>query len=384
MNSNRNLLFFSPAARGGLADYAREQANALAAAGLQVTLLGSPGFKARSGDRYVFSPKLAQRPGTAPARSRIASRLGTVRYILKNAQALERSVSQSGCRHILIGAFAEYLAPLWAGPLRRLARRGAVFGAVVHDPVRGLVVGPQLWHQWSVAAAYSFLREAFVHEPIQLDTVRARPGLRITVIPHGTYRFEPGRKTPGVVRQQLSIPPHAPVLLSFGLVRDRKNLDLTVRALKQLPEWFLVVAGQEERNGQKPIAYYQGLAETEGVAGRCRWLAGFIPESEVGDLFGVADLVPVTYERGFRSASGVLNVAVGYRRPCVASSGPSNLQSVVNQYKLGVWVEPDSVEALVQGVRRWRKEPPAPEWERYEAEHSWTRNAQLVIERMFE
>jgi hypothetical protein len=91
----------------------------------------------------------------------------------------------------------------------------------------------------------------------------------------------------------------------------------------------------------------------------------------------------LTYSKDFRSASGVLNVAAWFRKPCLASSGQGNLKTMVERYALGVWVEPDSAETIVEGLRRWETGLPAPNWEQYAADNSWERNAQLVIERMF-
>jgi hypothetical protein len=109
----------------------------------------------------------------------------------------------------------------------------------------------------------------------------------------------------------------------------------------------------------------------------------FVAEEEVGNFFAAADVALLTYSAKFRSASGVLNTAVHFQKPCLASSGQGNLQGVVRDYGLGMWVEPDSEEAITQGLRDLLQRPPTPDWDRYGKENSWSRNAQLVIERMF-
>src|SRR5262249_43039811 len=147
--------------------------------------------------------------------------------------------------------YFEYLAPIWSRRLRQLARQGVVFGAVVHDPVRDVVVGPAWWHRWSVACGYSFMREAYVHGPIELDTVKPMPQLRTTVIPHGPYCFPPATHTREDVRAKFGIPPGAFLLLAFGHVRDTKNLNLVIRAMAENPGCYLMVAGQELSASQK-------------------------------------------------------------------------------------------------------------------------------------
>jgi glycosyltransferase involved in cell wall biosynthesis len=147
------------------------------------------------------------------------------------------------------------------------------------------------------------------------------------------------------VRSQLQLPAHAPVMLAFGHIRANKNLDLVLRAMTQVPEVFLIVAGQEFDSAGPLTAQYQTLATQLGVAERCRWQIGFVPEQTVANLFEASDLILTTYDRSFHSASGVLNTAAGYRKPCLASSGPGPLQSTVKAYGLGIWVEPDNLEA---------------------------------------
>ena len=121
------------------------------------------------------------------------------------------------------------------------------------------------------------------------------------------------------------------------------------------------------------------LAKDLGVADRCRWKTGFIPECDVWEFFTVADAVALTYSRDFRSASGVLNVNAQFRKPVLASSGPGPLKTAVGQYQLGEWVSPDSAEALKQGVARLMAIRPDARWSEYLANHSWEENAKRVL-----
>ncbi len=366
---------------GGLADYAHEQANALADEGVDVTMLTTPQRPQRSGCRYQIRPVLAGFSGGH--RSRWAERIAWGTGMLRRYRTLNREIQSGNYNAVLMESYLEYLAPLWAGQFRTQARKGVKFGAIVHDPVRDYRVGPNWWHQRSIADAYAFLSEAFVHEKIQLDTVKPVPALCTTVIPHGPYRFPKPTGSRDKTREQWSIPDHALAVLSFGHIRDGKNLDLVIRALVDLPSVYLIVAGKEQSPVQKPVGYYQKLAESLGVQERCRWIHGHVPPDEVGNLFVGADLVLLTYSKDFRSASGVLNAAVTYRKPCVASSGGGNLRSVVERYKLGWFVAPDDVAALKAGILAAAQEPIEPRWDAYESENSWACNASLVKERMF-
>jgi glycosyltransferase involved in cell wall biosynthesis len=369
------LLYYSPATYGGMAEYGYEQASALTAAGVEVTVLTTPLYRSDRGGLYTILSSLRDPParGGKPA---------FAMTLLSNFAALARRIRNGGFSHVLFGSYVEYLAPFWSPPLRRLARAGTVFGSVVHDPVRDFVLGPSWWHRWSVACGYSFLRQAFVHEDVRLDTVRPMPRLTTTVIPQGIYSSPApsGRN----LRAELNIPNHAHVMLSFGHIRDGKNLHLALRAMAGYPDVYLVIAGDVQSSGQKPVAYYRTVAEEAGVAKRCRWLNRYIDPAEVGDLFELADIVLLTYSAKFRSASAVLNTAACYRKPCIASSGPGNLRTVVLGYGLGIWVEPDDEAALAAGLRNWIEHPPEPRWDDYFAANSWQRNAEIVIRQMWE
>jgi glycosyltransferase involved in cell wall biosynthesis len=372
------LLYYMPFKHGGFIDYAHAQANALVEAGADVAMLCPETFHAKHRGNYTARPILRE-PDTSVG---IMHRFGQLRELFENLQTLSKVIRSDGFDHVLLVSYQEYLAPLWAGKLRRLARNGVVFGAIVHDPVRDFVLGPRWWHQWSVACGYSFLREAFVHEPIELDTVRPMPRLRTTVIPFGPFEFPLATETREATRVRLGLPIDARVMLAFGFIRDGKNLDLVLRAMRKFPDLYLLVAGAAQSSGQKPASFYQSLARELGVADRCRWQIGYVPDAETGNLFTASDVILLTYSRTFRSASGVLNAAVFFRKPCIASAGAGNLRSVVQKYSIGIWVEPDDAEALAEGIDQWIHSPPNPAWDDYSRENSWQRNAEIVLRQM--
>ncbi|MGQ9898080.1 MAG: glycosyltransferase family 4 protein [Acidobacteriota bacterium] len=381
--TGQRLLYFLEESHGGAADYAHEQCQALAALGIEVMLLTTPHYPVRPGAQYIRYPHLLEPRPERPIANRWRRSGRYVWIKLENYRRLVQVIRASAIRHVLIGSFGEYLSPLWSPPLRRLQRQGVTFGAIIHDPVRDYVVGPLWWHRWSVGAAYAHIREAFVHEEIALDTIRPNPHLRVTVIPHGIYSYPPPTASRQVMRQQLELPGDAPVLLAFGNVRDAKNLDLVIESLKHCRRPYLVVAGRVQSAAQRPLAFYRDLAVRLGVADRCRWIEQYVPETEAANLFAASDVILLTYSRAFRSASGVLSLATHYQVPCLASSGPGPLKTLVQQYGLGHWVEPDNLQALVAGLEGLLQRPPQPDWLRFREEHSWRVNAQRIVARMF-
>ncbi|MEL7355046.1 MAG: glycosyltransferase family 4 protein [Cyanobacteria bacterium J06560_6] len=373
------LLYYSPSSYGGLADYAHEQANALVEVGVEVDLLCMPNYPTDKGHQYTLVAQLKELDPDKPIKTKTGRVWRYINTTLTNYRTLSATIKRGAYKYVLMGSYAEYLSPLWARQLCHLAGRGVVFGAVVHDPVRDFVLGPAWWHRWSVSRGYAYLSNAFVHEHIALDTGTATKNLTTTVIPHGLYRFPHARRSASLVRQDLNIPQQAKVILSFGHIRDGKNLDLILHAMVKLPQVYLIVAGKEQSSGQRPASFYQRLAESLDVANRCRWEVGFVSEEVAADLFTASDIVALTYSRIFRSASGVLGVAANYQKQCIASGGEGALKETVKKYGLGTWVEPDSYEAIHTGLKQQLYKPPQPHWNDYYADNSWLMNAQKVV-----
>jgi len=92
-----------------------------------------------------------------------------------------------------------------------------------------------------------------------------------------------------IVRNEWGVLPGQKVFLSFGYVRDGKNIDLAIKALKQVPQAFLVIVGSVASTKDKPFQYYRDLAAEVGVEERCRFFEGFISDEELGRYFSAAD-----------------------------------------------------------------------------------------------
>lgn len=381
MDHDRQLLIFCPSARGGIADYAHVQADAIAKRGVTVTMLCPTDF-CHTACAYAQDRRLSANPEKQGPRW--LSRVRFVQRILCDARILDQTLSGGITKRVLFATYAEYLAPFWAWRFRRHQRRGVVFGAVAHDPVRDYQVGPRWWHLWSIAEAYSFLREVFVHEAIELDTKMNYPLMRTSVIPHGLYPFPTVTIDRDTIREQLSIPNSAHLFLSFGHVRDNKNLPLVIEALVKFESAWLLVAGPEAKPGQLSSSSLRELADKLGVGNRCRWLIGFLDAAEVSNCFNACDFVLLTYASTFRSASGAQNVAGWFRKPLLVSGGDGNLLATVARYSLGIIVSPDCADAICSGMEELISETLVPDWEAYLNMNNWERNGEIVVECLFE
>ena len=427
------ILIFSPTPKGGLAEHAHYQARALSekAEGLklksgnseawEVVVLCSPDF---IDGRKVEYKKAAVFSSQFSVFSRVAGRVGElVDRSLKIIGEQWRLAWEVLCRRpdvVLLSSYSEYLAPLWVWPHWVLAKMfRVVYVANLHDPVRDYVIGPKWWHDLSVRMAYWPISVGVVHQRLP-DPSPVPSHVYVVEAPVGVYDLQESPESPEAIRAAwgvrkeksetlklgkaesrnsadcgnaldsgrsfLDTSSHADVVfLAFGFIRDNKNLDLVIRALVENPSAVLVVMGRAQSKKDKPLEFYRNLANELGVQDRVAFFDGLVPNEKLASYFAAADVVVLTYDDTFHSQSGVLNVAARARRPVLASAGESPLKDCVQKFRLGVFVEPDDLGALKEGMTKvasdkWRVAGGEPDWEGYEAFASWDVNVEKILE----
>jgi glycosyltransferase involved in cell wall biosynthesis len=319
--------------------YDHHLASALASRGHDVELLTSPfAFgEPPEPDGYrrveVFLPLSGRLLRRAP-RSRLRRPLKAVEYVPSVARLLARvRRTKPEIAHV------QWLP---------LGRRDLVWARRLPRP-RLLTAHNVLRHSGEVDEAerrsiYAAFDRVVVHTGSGAEQL-ARIGVppeRVVRIPHGTF---------DAPADSAIEPPAGRTLLFFGLIRDYKGLDVLVRALEQVPEARLVVAG-DPVDQIDPI---RRLAEDLGVAGRIDWRLGYLPESEVERLMREATLAVFPY-RGGESASGALATALGHGRPAVVSDV---LGESVAEYGAGRVVPRGDPAALAEAIRELLDDPEA-------------------------
>lgn len=112
-----------------------------------------------------------------------------------------------------------------------------------------------------------------------------------------------------------------PVALTFGYVEEKKRYEDVIRALPTFSELtYLIAGGFREGEGEAVWKRCDALARDLGVEDRVN-LLGYVDDDEVPVVFSAADIVVLPYARV--SQSGVVNEALAYRRPVLASSLPA-------------------------------------------------------------
>jgi glycosyltransferase involved in cell wall biosynthesis len=170
------------------------------------------------------------------------------------------------------------------------------------------------------------------------------PAERAVRIPHGTFDAPPAAAIE---------PPSGRTLLFFGLIRRYKGLDVLVRALTEVPDARLVVAGDP----LDPVGPVGALAEELGVADRIDWRLGYLAEDEVERLMREATLAVFPYRSG-GSASGALATALGHGRPAVVSDV---LGELVAEHGAGAVAPREDPGALAAAIRILLDDPAALE-----------------------
>ncbi|HET9022025.1 MAG TPA: glycosyltransferase family 4 protein [Ornithinibacter sp.] len=162
--------------------------------------------------------------------------------------------------------------------------------------------------------------------------------------------------------KELDLPPHlpggppeprpdtpadAPVrLLSLGIVRDYKGVDLLVDALRDVPGLHLTVAGELWGDAGRRV---RELAEDPRLGGRVEVHSGYVPADRIAGLMAHHDVVVLPYRSATASQNALL--AQRYGLPVLASAVGTFTDQVRDGVD-GLLVPPSDREALVAALRR--------------------------------
>ena len=165
---------------------------------------------------------------------------------------------------------------------------------------------------------------------------------KVTVVEHGVdlALFHPPADR-AALRARLRIT--APTILSVGHLIDRKGHDLAIRAIAELPDVRLMIAGDGPRE-----AALRALANTLGVAGRVDFL-GHVDQKALPDLYGAADATVSCSDR--EGIANVLLESLACGTPLVATPVWGSPE-VVRVPEAGLLVADRSVAAIRDGVGR--------------------------------
>lgn len=271
--------------------------------------------------------------------------------------------------------------PYWRSKLEATDVRVA---ASAHDVKRRKSIVSRMWEDRQLKAFYRFADALFVHSDYQVRELAAFadvPRERIHVVPHGPYSHGSVEAPQSDLREKWALPTDQRIALFFGQIRDEKNLDGLLRALRLSEKPLHLVVAGSGGGRHHDVDHYQRLADELGVTERVTFIPRFIEDEEVGELFVAADWAALPYEDIFTSQSGVLNVAAHYECPVLVSSSPV-LHETVQACDIGVACSGDGPEALAAGVRTMHERLEAGHthaFDTYRQRFSWSENASRTL-----
>ncbi|HKX65717.1 MAG TPA: glycosyltransferase family 4 protein [Intrasporangium sp.] len=135
-------------------------------------------------------------------------------------------------------------------------------------------------------------------------------------------------------------------LLALGLIREYKGIDVLLRAMREVPDVTLTIAGEVWPSQREVI---ERLVTDPRLAGRVKLRDGYVPADELAALLADHDVLTLPY----RSATASQNVILGHAHglPVLASDiAPFSAQ--IEDGVNGLLVPPEDERALAGALRR--------------------------------
>lgn len=375
-----DLLIHCPGSHGTVADQIHRQACAFHELGLSILVVCSPNFVRTRASDYPVLPCLVE--GATGGTSNILSR-----KVAKSIQTLFNQlrfgweVLQRKPVIALSGSHVTSQSALWIW-LHLLAAllRKTIYTTNLHFSTRDHNLGPKWWQKLNTALSFRPFRIGIAHKRFQHPSP-IPSYLPCVEVPLGPERHANLRENPKTIRKRWKVGRGKKVFLAFGPVRNHKNIDLAIRALVDNPQAHLVVLGSVPTHKDRPMKYYQMLADDLGVSKRVFISEEFVPDEKRLCHFQAADFILLTYSSAYHSQSATLATAVAARRLVLGASGNSPMQDMVRHFGLGVYVDPDSSEAVADAMATLiHAKFPQPNWRGFEEFATWETNATRILQ----
>nr|CBH37796.1 conserved hypothetical protein, glycosyl transferases group 1 family [uncultured archaeon] len=160
------------------------------------------------------------------------------------------------------------------------------------------------------------------------------PSEKTHVIAHGTLLSNADKK---ISRARLKLPEEGRIMLMFGFVKPYKCVHVGLEVLKEVKAevedaYLFIAGGLSPGASKKDRTYeeylYRRIKELD-LSDNVIFPNRFFPDDEIPYIFGASDLVLFPYYVEDLSASGPFHLAIGAKRPVIASRIPK-FQSLKN------------------------------------------------------
>ncbi len=174
---------------------------------------------------------------------------------------------------------------------------------------------------------------------------------KVYKIPHGTFTNPYSNTDKETLLKMLNIPgvePETPLVTVPGFLRVDKGLDILLKAFEKVAKEtnaVLVIGGSTPQKH----AQVRELVQSS-VSRHIKFIDKFLTRKELYTLLAAADLIVLPYreKRGSISVSGVLHLAMGSKRPIVATRVPR----LVEYYTIApeLCTPPENPEKLAEKI----------------------------------
>jgi glycosyltransferase involved in cell wall biosynthesis len=168
---------------------------------------------------------------------------------------------------------------------------------------------------------------------LHLDSQRAileRLGIppeKIHVIVHGSFLSNADKKNS---RARLKLPEEGKIILMFGFVKPFKGIHVALEVLdvirEEVEDVYLFIAGSLAPNASKEerdyIEFIRKRIKELKLHDKVIFPNRFFPNEDIPHIFGASDVVLLPYYHDDRSASGSIHLAIGAKKPAIASRIP--------------------------------------------------------------
>jgi len=153
------------------------------------------------------------------------------------------------------------------------------------------------------------------------------PAEKIHVIPHGTALSNADKK---ISRARLKLPEKGKIILMFGFVKPFKGMHVSLEVLDEVREEvedvYLFVAGSLAPTASKEerdyVEFVRKRIKELDLHDKVIFPNRFFPNEDIPFIFGASDVVLLPYYHEDRSASGSIHLAIGAKKPVIASRIP--------------------------------------------------------------
>jgi glycosyltransferase involved in cell wall biosynthesis len=366
------IVIVEPDGYGGLAHFAYQLAQALAEAGVAVTLVTAVDYELAAWPHrcrlvpsmHLWSPVETVATSTL---ARLRRRLGrplrrVVRggVVVREWWRLAAFLRREAPDVVLFGIIRFPFELFW---LHRLRAAGIPLAQICHEFDTREVASPLVrhWHRRLSRRIYAqFVVVFFLSEATRrtfLEAFAVDPA-RTVVVPHGPELLFPvSDAAVAALRARYGVAATDRVFLFFGGLRPSKGVPDLVDAFARLParpDVRLIVAGYPSRHFD--VGGLRRRIAAAGVEDRVHLDLRYLPMAEIGPLVALATAVVLPYRNA--TASGAVALAQSLGRPVVATA-TGGLAEMIEDGVSGRLVPPGDVTALAAAMAAVLDEPAA-------------------------